>query len=336
MPAVDFAILTGLVEELQAVLRVFPEAEEVSKNADVWYRTRVRANNGENYEVVAAYQTGMGPLSAHDLTAKVIDHWDPAYVILVGIAGSFNKDVKLGDVIVSQQVFYYDQGKATAEGIRYRPEGYPCSAVLVRQAEALQLDQKALNSWLTTASESATRMAEEVGADGGNKARVRLAEVLRGYRPATHFGTVASGSLVVADKKKQEELLLLHGKIIGTEMEGAGVLHATFAREVPTPAVVIKGISDAADKDKDLVDDVGCWRELAKETPARLLLEMIRRGRIRPTRADQFSLDPTPGSAGEAHGAGATRPCVSLFPALAARTLTVPKPRNAVIHRVHR
>lgn len=297
MPTIDFAIVTGLVEELQPVLSIFPAADEISENADVWYRTRVSANNGQNYEIVAAYQTGMGPLHAYDLTAKIINRWDPAYIILVGIAGSFHKDVRLGDVIVSQQVFYYDPGKASSEGILYRPEGYPCSAVLVRQAEALQLDQKAFDSWIHTTQSSALRKAESEKAEGQDRAQKQLVgDALRGYRPAIHFGTVASGSLVIADKKKQEELLLLHGKIIGTEMEGAGVLHAAFNREVPKAAIVIKGISDAADKDKDSVDAMKYWRELAKEAPARLVLEMIRCGKIKPIQTDQFTLDPALGS----------------------------------------
>jgi hypothetical protein len=126
------------------------------------------------------------------------------------------------------------------------------------------------------------------------------ATALGAYQPKIHFGTVASGSLVVADKGKKAELLRLHGKIVGTEMEGAGVLHATFTRDVPTAAVVIKGISDAADKNKDAVDASGYWRELAKETPAKLVLEIIKRGKIRPIRTDQFSLDLTPGSVAEA------------------------------------
>jgi nucleoside phosphorylase len=103
MPTVDFAILTGLVQEMETVLSVFPKAEEVSENTDIWYRTRVVGTNSENYEIVAAYQTGMGPLSAQALTARVIERWDPAYIILVGIAGSFSKDVKLGDVIAANR-----------------------------------------------------------------------------------------------------------------------------------------------------------------------------------------------------------------------------------------
>ena len=91
---------------------------------------------------MAAFQTDMGPQQASALVAKVIQRWDPAYIVLVGIAGSFHSDVRLGDVIAGVQVFFFDPGKSTDKGIRYRPEGYPCSATLARQFQALSLNFK--------------------------------------------------------------------------------------------------------------------------------------------------------------------------------------------------
>ena len=72
-------------------------------------------------------------------------------------------------------------------------------------------------------------------------------------------------------------------------------MHAAFTDELPTPAVVIKGVCDAADEQKDNEDEKKYWRDLAKENSIRLALELIRRGRIRPLQTDQFILDPTPG-----------------------------------------
>src|ERR1700693_6067978 len=148
MPLVDFAILTGLLEEFKVLQDLLPlEEDPDSVNSEVWYRGRLQAQNGSNYELVAAFQSDMGPLTAHDLTTKIIRRWDPAYILLLGIAGSFHEDVRLGDVMVSQQVFYYDPGKATESGIRYRPQGYSCSVTLIRQLEALSLNNATLKAW---------------------------------------------------------------------------------------------------------------------------------------------------------------------------------------------
>jgi nucleoside phosphorylase len=295
MAIIDFGIITGLTEEFEVLRKLFPPFKELSRDADIWYRTRVEARNGANYEIVAAFQKDMNSLNAQQLTLSLIKRWEPAYIILLGIAGSFHEEVELGDVIVSQQIFYYDLGKAIRDGIQYRPEGYPCSTVLIRQAAAFLFDE-AFGTWRKAAGDSAAQKARQFTKD--DQAAHRAA--LLAHSPKIHFGTVASGSLVIANKKKQRELLSLHGKILGTEMEGAGVLHATFAQELPTPAILIKGISDAADMNKAREDAKQYWRDLAKENSVRLVLELIRRGRIRPLCTDQFDLDLTLGSPAEA------------------------------------
>lgn len=298
MPTVDFAIITGLVEEFQELRRLFPRLQEddTDQRHGQWFRGRIQGANGVNYEIVASYQTKKGPLEANSLTTKLVEVWDPAYIILVGIAGTFDKDVKLGDVVVSQQIFYYDPGKAVAGKIRYRPEGYPCSVTLIRQSEALFLDRRIYRKWQQSGSRSARKKATALA----GKFAAEGQKALNKHVPKVHFGTVASGSLVVASKKLQEKLLRLHGQIIATEMEGAGVLNASFSmREVPVPAIVIKGISDAADEQKENEDEKGYWRELAKENSVRFALSLIERGRIRPLHTDEFDLDLTRGSAGD-------------------------------------
>ena len=79
MPPVDFAIVTGLLEEFEVLRELLPELEEDpdSENAQVWYRGRIPAKTGSNYEIAAAFQTDKGPLGAHDLTKNMIRKWDP-------------------------------------------------------------------------------------------------------------------------------------------------------------------------------------------------------------------------------------------------------------------
>jgi nucleoside phosphorylase len=317
MPLVDIALVAGLaVEEFGHLRRLLPELVEdkSSSNTDVWYRGRLQATMDTSYSMVAAFQTDMGPQQAHALISKIIPRWDPAYIILIGIAGSFHSDVRLGDVIAGVQVFFYDPGKATDKGIRYRPEGYPCSATLIRQFQALALDSKDMAKWLSADRQSTRQKAavadkklvELKPSSGRSKAaRAELTRqrderradlrAFRSHQPRVHFGTVASGSLVVASKTLQKRLLSLHGKILGTEMESAGVMVQTFTHEMPTPAIVVKGISDHADPNKAAADGVGYWRELACENSVRLALAMLRRGRIRPLHTDEFVLDPTSG-----------------------------------------
>ncbi|MFA5897548.1 MAG: 5'-methylthioadenosine/S-adenosylhomocysteine nucleosidase [Hyphomicrobium sp.] len=316
MSIVDFGIITALQEEFEVLRRLLPQLKELP-GSGLWYRGQVRANNGAEYSVVASVQDQMGPLDASDLTTRLIDRWDPAYLLLVGIAGSFAKDVNLADVLVSQQVFYYDPGKAVGSAIRYRPQGYPASVALTRQLEAIRLDSAALKRFRGDARKSAATLAREAQRQkGGNRA----ARTLLAHDPEVHFGTVASGSLVIASARKRKDLLRLHGKILGTEMEGAGMMHAAYYhREVPTQAIVIKGVSDPSNRTKDSLDRLGHWRTLAKENPVRLALAMLRRGRLRALQTDQYGIDVAIGSPVSARGVfGQVSPGMALlaFPRL--------------------
>lgn len=117
MALIDFAVITALSEELRYMLSLLPTADEVTEDI-TWYRTRLQSTAGVNYEIVLAHQDKMGPLDALNLTRALIDRWDPAHIVLVGIAGSFQREIGLGDVIVSQQVFYYDPAKAEEGGLK--------------------------------------------------------------------------------------------------------------------------------------------------------------------------------------------------------------------------
>ena len=299
MALIDFAILSGLVEELEVTKQLCSGMKEIWFDNEVWYRGWLRSENGSReYSVVAAFQDDMGPLHAHALTVRALKRWKPAHIIVVGIAGSMDEELRLGDLVVSQQVFYYDPGKAKDGGISYRPQGYPCSPLLIRQAEALTVDGASLSALHSDIACRAKELAMTIQSRNPATTKRRRAE-LEKHKPSVYVGTIASGSLVVSDVKKKKELLALHGKMLATEMEGAGVMHAAFDAEIPTPAIVIKGISDAADAKKSTVDQLKYWRMLAKENPVRFVVRLIQRGRFRAIGTDDFDLHSVSCSPGE-------------------------------------
>jgi nucleoside phosphorylase len=323
MRSIDFAIITGLLEEFQVLKRIIPNLKEDpdERQGDIWYRGRIDSKRGYGYAVVATFQKEMGPVPATLLTQRLIERWDPAHIILVGIAGSFSKDVRLGDVIVSQQIFYYSPGKATPAGFRYRPEGYPCSMVLIRQSQALSIDDVTMESLRAEARSSALQKANAIAGSPS----VGDLNALRSHEPRIHFGTIASGEKVIASPEMQQELLGLHGKILGAEMESAGVLHAAFfSGDTPTSAIMIKGISDHADHLKAHEDEKNYWRQLANENSIRLCLALVESGRIKPLRTDEFAVDVTRGSVAEVRNR-ITRPSSGGISVLAFPKLVSPK-----------
>lgn len=297
MPLIDFVIITALLEEFEAVRDALPgELVEISSGANIYYRTTLSSNRlNRKYQVVVAFQSKMGFFDAISLSKECIDRWQPAYIIMTGIAGSFHKSIKLGDIAVAQQIFYYDMGKAVdqkkAVAIEYRPQGYPCSATLIRQAERLSLDKGA--AWQKKALQTARKAAAKLKAKGGTKTLIKQLEEHKG---GVHFGTMASGSQVITSEEKKDELLSLHGKIIATEMEGAGIMHQAYYQDPTVPAIIIKGISDMADSKKKNLDKDGHFRKLARQNAARFVAEMIQTGTFPGLNTDAFELVPDKGS----------------------------------------
>ena len=292
MPIIDFGIVTALQEEFEYLEKLLGPFEEVNDNTGTWYRASRKAANGTCYQLVLASQDAMGPLQAQGLTIRLIDRWDPAYILLLGIAGQVADDVKLGDIVVGQQIFYYDLQAVKDSGIEIRPEGYPAGILLVRQVQAVQVNTDEMKRIRSEAKKSAAGMVKSVSLKT-RKETGEAQQALKAHSPDIYVGTVASGSKVVKSPAVKKQLFTLHGKILGVEMEGCGLMHgAFFHRENPSQALLIKGISDGANDDKAKLDAIGCWRKLATENSARLAVAIIHRGRLTSQSTDQFDLDP--------------------------------------------
>jgi nucleoside phosphorylase len=73
---------------------------------------------------------GMGNVNAAVATQQAIAAWDPLHVILAGIAGGVKEPLErmLGDVVVADQLVYYELAKTAPGGHRVRPEVFrrPC------------------------------------------------------------------------------------------------------------------------------------------------------------------------------------------------------------------
>jgi adenosylhomocysteine nucleosidase len=292
MPILDFGIITALPEEFIYLEKVLGPFKESKDQFGTWFRCRRTAVNGTNYELVLSWQDKMGPLDAYGMTARLIDRWDPAYILLVGIAGQVAGEVKLGDIVVGQQIFYYDPQALKTNKVEFRPEGYPAGVALVRQVHAVVVS-KEFRYLQAQARKRAVKLGKCVKLNDDFETE-KARKALSAHAPKVHVGTVASGSKVVKSEKVKRTLLNLHGKILGVEMEGCGLMDAAFFhRENPSQALLIKGISDGANDDKAKLDAIGCWRELATENSARLALAIIHRGQLTPQLTDQFDLDPT-------------------------------------------
>lgn len=237
--AIDVAILTAIEVERRAVCEAFGLTEEhrIRKDSRVYWRGKLPLGNGEAYELVVAQAPDAANIDAAILTNDLLHHWKPAAALLVGIAATADPaKVKLGDVVLGSEVYYYERAKVIGEGTRPEPKLIPADSTLWANVTAVP-------DW-----------------DGEiNLERPDGTEI----RPRVHAGVIASGEKVIADSGARNAIAAGHRKIVAIEMEGYGFSRAVWQSFEHVRHLDIRAICDDGSKDKN--DD---WHAYAAASAA--------------------------------------------------------------------
>lgn len=186
---------------------------------------------------VVVVRSGVGKVNAGICAQILVDEFAVEVIINTGIAGSLNKDVNIGDIVVSTDLVHHDMD---AVGF-----GYP-------KGQIPQMDQFSFQ---------------------GDEALRRLAvRVCREVNPEIQVfeGRIASGDQFVSDQAVKDRIAKEFGAY-ATEMEGAAIGQAAVLNGVPF--LVIRAISDKADGSAH-VDYPAFEREAVRHS-VRLTLGMI-------------------------------------------------------------
>ena len=225
--SIDFALLTAIEVERQAVCAALGlgDDQRVKRGSRVYWRGRLPLKSGEFYEVVVAQSPDMANVDAALLTSDMLHDWKPGAALMVGIAASTKPgEVKLGDVVVGADVYYYERGKVTPSGTKPEPKMVPADATLWSNVTALP-------------DLPADLLAHRP--DGADD------------RPRVHFGVIASGEKVLADEAARDQIAAGHRKILAIEMEGYGFSKAVWQSFDRVRHLVIRSICDDGDPAKD-------------------------------------------------------------------------------------
>jgi nucleoside phosphorylase len=213
---VDILIVTALAEEQRALQQFFVTDEEHhSTYAPLTYHkgSTKSTSDGISYSIAITCLFGMGNPEAGILAANAIRELNPTYIIMFGIAGGIKERIGLGDVIISTQIFYYEQAKLLSDKIEIRPISFHVDAILKnRLASFAEQSQK---------------------------------------NYSVKFGPFAVGEKIIANATTVEALKDYEPKLLGIEMESFGVAAAaSYALQRPR-FIAIRGISDHADELKN-------------------------------------------------------------------------------------
>lgn len=243
-PHVDVAVLAPLAIEEAAIVKAIG-------NCSVYPLRGQPAHLGEIAgQRVLVFRAGAGNASAAVAAERVIATWNPARVLLVGIAGGVqdpSTGMQPGDILLPDQVVGYELAKVTRDGTARRYEVYRPDAELLARARSLR--PAAWAEGITTRR------------PGDPHGRIR---------PLVHVGPMLAGDKILANRTGLASVRRAWPKAIGIEMEGLGVALAAYQNG--PGFLIVRAVSDFADSAKDDV-----WQEYAAEAAACFAVAVLAR-----------------------------------------------------------
>ncbi|OJB83700.1 5'-methylthioadenosine/S-adenosylhomocysteine nucleosidase [Yersinia ruckeri] len=166
---------------------------------------------------VALLKSGIGKVSAAMGTTLLLEHCQPDVVINTGSAGGLAATLNVGDIVISEEVRYHD-ADVTAFG--YEPgQMAGCPAAFVADANLIELAETCIKKLDLNA--------------------VR--------------GLICSGDTFINGAEPLARIRNTFPSVAAVEMEAAAIGHVCHA--FGTPFVVVRAISDVADKASHLSFD---------------------------------------------------------------------------------
>lgn len=226
--------IIGAMEVEVAILKEKMEDVRIIKKASMYFYEGILAG-----KKVVVVRSGIGKVNAGICAQILADVFSVDAIINTGIAGSLNKNINIGDIVLSTDVVQHDMD---ATGFGYRKGQIPQMPVFFFNAD-----------------DNLRRLA---------------AEVCKEVNPDIQVfeGRIASGDQFVCDQDVKNRIVS-EFSAYATEMEGAAIGQAAYLNEIPF--LVVRAISDKADGSAQM--DYSEFEKAAVDHSVRLTLNMLAR-----------------------------------------------------------
>lgn len=231
-------IISALLFEKQQIIERIEIEKEIEK-----YGLKFTFGTINKTRVVLA-ACGEGKVNAARCAQIMICCFDVKAIINIGVAGSMNKNVKNGDIVVAEEVVQHDYDMS--------PIGVPVGLV----PEGTRCEEHPWGERAQVYTRSSKRIMDIMCAYLENN-NIRF-----------HVGNIATGDAFVADSELKNKILS-NFDVIACEMEGAAIAYVCKCAGVEFAEM--RDISDDAD---DTANDT-YWAHRQKYTLARILYEII-------------------------------------------------------------
>ena len=159
-------------------------------------------------------QSGVGKVNAARTTQILIDKYKPEVIINVGVGGSINPELKIGDVVISKKVYQHDFDITAFDHNKgYVPE----------VGDYIECDKNLLNSFYNIINQ------------------------IEDEKFQTKIGIIASGDQFYTDEEKMNEIKELYGADV-VDMECSAIAQVAYLDNIPF--IGIRSVSDGLEKDK--------------------------------------------------------------------------------------
>ena len=226
--------IIGAMEVEVAILKEKMEDVRIIKKASMDFYEGILAG-----KKVVVVRSGIGKVNAGICAQILADVFSVDAIINTGIAGSLNKNINIGDIVLSTDVVQHDMD---ATGFGYRKGQIPQMPVFFFNAD-----------------DNLRRLA---------------AEVCKEVNPDIQVfeGRIASGDQFVCDQDVKNRIVS-EFSAYATEMEGAAIGQAAYLNEIPF--LVVRAISDKADGSAQM--DYSEFEKAAVDHSVRLTLNLLAR-----------------------------------------------------------
>ena len=224
-------IIGAMENEIALLFEEMQNMQMIEKASMKFYKGEI---SGKSVVVV---RSGIGKVNAAVCVQILADDFGAEAIINTGIAGSLNKDINIGNLVLSTDVVHHDMD---ATGF-----GYPVGQIPQMKEFAFPADERL------------RELAKTVCADGSFEAKV-------------FEGRIVSVIQFISSRESKERIIQNVGGY-AVEMEGAAIGQAAYLNGIPF--LIVRCISDKADDSADM--DYPVFEEMAVKTGAKLTLGMI-------------------------------------------------------------
>lgn len=223
------AIITATEQEFLAIRNKFNEVKEDKLKDLIYYSGEL---NEKEYIVI---KCGIGKVNAARVTQMIIDKFEVDYMINVGVAGSLNDNLEIGDIVIGKELVQHDFD-TTAFGDE---KGYITGAGKIFKSDEALVEK--YNNYVLENNQN--------------------------YKAIV--GTIASGDIFLTEKAMKEKIRSKFNADC-VEMEGAAIAQVCTLNRVPF--IVIRSISDKPNGNNQI--DYNEFVDMAAKRVAELVLKI--------------------------------------------------------------